>query len=104
MVISVQTFNLSEVLGGGRPTLPLRQLLDRLRDPGDPGNWWIFALLLATLIPSLTNLLVGALSLTRGVPGVSALLLRFMPEASAVPTFDRTWIAAVLTAQCYIRC
>jgi hypothetical protein len=32
-------------------------------------------------------------------PGVSTLLLRFMPVGVAVPTFERTWIAAVLTAQ-----
>jgi hypothetical protein len=53
----------------------------------------------ATLIPGVTNLLIGSLSLTRGVPGVSQLLLRFMPVGTAVSAFDRTWLAAVLTAQ-----
>jgi hypothetical protein len=100
MVIGVQAFDLAAVLGGGPPTLPLAPLFAGIANhPGDPINWWIYAMLLATLIPSVTNLLIGALSLTRGVPGVSTLLLRFMPVGAAVPTFDRTWIAAVLTAQ-----
>jgi hypothetical protein len=67
--------------------------------PGDPVNWWVYALLLSTLIPSLINLVMASASLTRGVPGVSTLLLRSMPEGAAVLTWDRAWIAAVLTAQ-----
>lgn len=35
----------------------------------------------------------------RGVPGVSTLLLRSMPAGTAVPTFDRAWITAVLTGR-----
>jgi hypothetical protein len=74
------------VLGGGPPTLPLAQLFAGLGShPGDPVNCCVYAQLLATLIPSVTNLLVGSLSLTRGVPGVSTLLLRFMPVGAAVP-------------------
>ncbi len=100
MVVGVQTFDLAEFHGGAPPTLPLDPLLDQIAThPGDPVNWWLYALLLCTLMPSLTNLLIGAASLTRGVPGVSALLLRYMPVGHAVPTFDRTWIAAMLTAQ-----
>ena len=100
MVIGVQTFDLAATLGGGPPVLPLSPLFDGIAaHPGDPVNWWVYALLLSTLIPSVMNLLIGATSLTRGVPGLSALLLRSMPAARAVPTFDRAWIAAVLTAQ-----
>ena len=35
----------------------------------------------------------------RGVPGVSQLLLHFMPATKAVPAFDRAWLALVLTSQ-----
>ncbi len=56
-------------------------------------------MLLVTLIPSVTNLLIGSLSLTRGVPGVSTQLLRSMPVGSTVPPYNRAWNAAVLTAQ-----
>jgi hypothetical protein len=100
MVIGVQAFDLAATLGGAQPTLPLGPLFDGIANyPGDPVNWWVYALLLSTLIPSLINLLIGSVSLTRGVPGVSTLLLRFMPVGVAVPAFDRTWIATVLTCQ-----
>ena len=51
------------------------------------------------MIPSLINLVIGGASLLRGAPGLPALLLRFMPVGKAVPTFDRAWIALVLTLQ-----
>jgi hypothetical protein len=100
MVIGVQAFDLAATLGGATPTLPLRRLFYALAThPRDPVNWWLYAMLLATLIPSVTNLFIGSTSLTRGVPGVSTLLLRFLPAGVTVTAFDRTWIAAVLTAQ-----
>ena len=37
-----------------------------------------------------------------GVPGLPALLLRFMPAGKAVPSFDRQWLALVLTAQLFL--
>ena len=38
----------------------------------------------------------------RGIPGLPALLLRFMPGGKAVPAFDRTWLALVLTCQVFL--
>jgi hypothetical protein len=100
MVIGIQAFNLAATYGGCAPVLPLGPLFDGIAEhPGDPVNWWVYALLLSTLIPSLINLVMASASLTRGVPGVSTLLLRSMPEGAAVLTWDRAWIAAVLTAQ-----
>jgi hypothetical protein len=54
---------------------------------------------MSTLLPSLANLVIASGCLTRGLPGVSIWLLRSMPANAAVPTFERAWIAAVLTAQ-----
>jgi hypothetical protein len=45
------------------------------------------------------NLVIGGTSLVRGLPGVPALLLRFIPARGTVPKFDRAWIATVLAAQ-----
>jgi hypothetical protein len=45
------------------------------------------------------SLVIGGASLTRGLPGLPALLLRFMPANGPVPAFDRAWIATVLTLQ-----
>jgi hypothetical protein len=67
--------------------------------PGAPEYWWLYALLLSTMIPSLLNLFIGGTALMRAAPGLPQLLLRYMPAGRAVPIFDRAWVAFVLTAQ-----
>jgi len=100
MVVGVQAFNALAAYGGGAPVLALDQLFEGIAGhPTVPEYWWLYALLLSTMIPSLLNLVIGGTSLVRGVPGVPSLLLRFMPERSTVPRFERAWIATVLTAQ-----
>jgi hypothetical protein len=100
MVIGVQAFDGLAAHRGGRPILPLDALFDGIAaHPAEPEYWWLYALLLSTVIPSLINLMIGGASLLRGVPGVPSLLLRFMPDGEAVPAFDRAWIALVLTLQ-----
>ncbi len=100
MVIGVQTFDALAVHGGGYAVLPLTPLFDGIAaHPEAPEYWWVYALLLSTMIPSLVNLAIGGTALMRPVPGLSPALLHFMPAASGVPTYDRAWIAAVLTLQ-----
>jgi hypothetical protein len=67
--------------------------------PTAPEYWWIYALLLSTMIPSLINLVIGGTSLLRGLPGLPSLLLRKIPAQGNVLKWDRHWIATVLTAQ-----
>lgn len=100
MVLGVQTFDSLAVHGGGKPVLPLRPLFDGIAaHPANPEYWWVYVLLLSTMLPSLFNLVIGSTAVMRGLPGLSSLLLRFWPAGLAVPTYDRAWIAAVLTAQ-----
>jgi hypothetical protein len=100
MIIGVQAFDALAVHGSGTPVLPLTPLFDGLAvHPEAPEYWWIYALLLSTMIPSLVNLVIGGTALTRTVPGLPSLLLRSMPAGRAVPTFDRAWVAFVLTLQ-----
>jgi hypothetical protein len=113
MVIGVQTFDAVAVHGGGEPVLPLISgtiasglvpyripLLDRIAaHPEAPEYWWVYALLLSTMIPSLINLAIGGTALVRAVPGVPSLLLSFLPATGGVAAYDRAWIAAVLTLQ-----
>lgn len=102
MVVAVQAFDEVVTHAGGDPVLPLGPLFDGIaHTPGAPVNWWIYALLLATMSPSLINLMTGGASMIAGVPGLPSLLLRFMPEGKAVPVFDRTWLAIVLTLQTF---
>jgi hypothetical protein len=100
MVVGVQAFDALAVHGGGTQVLPLRPLFNGIdAHPSAPEYWWLYALLLSTMIPSLVNLVIGGTSLVRGLPGVPSLLLRFIPERGGVLKWDRHWIATVLTAQ-----
>jgi hypothetical protein len=105
MIIGVQAFDhLAEhSAGADARVLPLRKLFDGITaNPTAPEFWWVYALLLSTMIPSLINLMIGGTSLLRGVPGLPALLLRFMPASKSVATFDRVWLALVLTIQVFV--
>jgi hypothetical protein len=100
MVVGVQAYDALAVHGGGSPVLPLEPLFNGIAaHPSAPEYWWLYALVLSSMIPSLINLVIGGASLARGVPGLPSLLLRFMPERGGVLKWDRTWIAAVLTSQ-----
>ena len=80
--------------------MPLDELFDGISaHPSAPEYWWLYALLLSTMIPSRVNLIIGGASLVRGLPGVPSLLLRFIPERGGVLKWDRHWIAAALTTQ-----
>ncbi|NPU12050.1 hypothetical protein HL666_14860 [Bradyrhizobium sp. 83002] len=103
MVIGVQAFETVAVHSGGKPILPLREFFDGLVvRPSDPEHWWLYALLISSMIPSFANLAIGGIAFVRGVPGLPSVLLRFLPDGKAVPTFDRAWIALVLTAQAFL--
>lgn len=117
MVVAVQFFDEFAVRGGGQPVLPLiaaefsatgagatrTALFDGMAaHPAQPEYWWVYALLLSTLIPSLLNLAIGATSLLRGVPGLPVLLLKRLPATGHVASFDREWIALVLTGQIFL--
>ena len=100
MVIGVQAFDGLTERGGGKPVLPLGPLFDGIAaHPEAPEYWWVYALLLSTMIPSLVNLVIGGTALMRAVPGLPSLLLRYIPAGQAVPAFDRAWLALVLTLQ-----
>jgi hypothetical protein len=100
MVIGVQFFNAAGVHGDGKAVLPLDALFNGIAaNPWAPEYWWIYVLLVSTMIPSLVNLGIGWTSLLRGVPGLSSLLLRKIPAKGNVLKWDRAWIATVLTAQ-----
>jgi len=83
--------------------LPLDDLFNGIAaNPTAPEYWWVYAMLLSTMIPSLLNLMIGGASLLRGVPWVTAALLRAMPEHRAPRSFDQAWIALVLTEQVFL--
>jgi hypothetical protein len=100
MVVGVQAFDALAIHGGGTSVLPLEALFAGIAaHPSAPEYWWLYALLLSTMIPSLVNLVIGGTSLARGLPGLPGVLLRFMPDRGGVLKWERAWIAAVLTFQ-----
>ena len=79
-----------------------RHLLKALADPAQrtsPQYWWLYAMLFSTLIPSMANVALGALSVMRGIPGLHQRLAARMPARRAVLGSERLWIALVLAGQ-----
>jgi hypothetical protein len=104
MVIGVQAFDELAVHGGGEgaAVLPLPALFDGIgKNPGAPEYWWAYALLLSTMIPSLINLAISGMALSRGLPGLQRLLLLWTPEGRDVPEYKRPFVAAGLTLQMF---
>jgi hypothetical protein len=105
-VLSIQLFDdlVARSIGEGARVLPFDKLFDDIAaHPAAPEFWWVYAMLLSTMIPSLVNLMIGGASLMRGIPWVTKLLLHLMPvqfpARGVVPPQNRQWIAVLLTAQ-----
>ena len=105
MVLAIQAFDALALRGGGQAVLPLHTLLADLQaHPAEPEFWWIYALLLSTLLPSAVNAVVGCTSWLRSWGWLNARLLRQMParagarKAEAL-VYHRLQVACWLTAQ-----
>jgi hypothetical protein len=104
MVVGVQAFDELAVHGGGEKAavLPLPALFDGMaKNLAAPEYWWVYALLLSTMVPSLINLAIAGMALTRGIPRLGRILLQWIPEGKAVPEYKRQPAAIVLTAQMF---
>ena len=101
-VFAIQTFDDIAVLRAGAEAriLPLGDLFEGLeKRPGDPEYWWVWLTLFSTLIPSALNLCIAAASLMRGLPFLSAWILKRMPAHSAVRDNDRLLLVGALAGQ-----
>ena len=63
--------------------------LTALRQIRQRRNWWIYALLISTIIPSLVDLGIGGASLVRRAPGLPSVLLRRIPVGRLSPPTSR---------------
>jgi hypothetical protein len=103
MVVFVQAFDELAAYGGGAEVLPLGKLFDGIAaNPAAPEFWWVYALLLSTMLPSLFNLMIAWTSMLRGIPGLPRLLLPFIPDGKVAPIWERRWLALVLTGQLFV--
>ena len=104
-VLGAQAFETMALYAGGQKAriLPLEALFVSIRaDPAEPANWWVYAMLLSTMIPSLVNLAIGGASLLRGFPWITARVLAHMPERRAPAALHRQWMTLVLTMQVFL--
>ena len=93
---------IGRALAAASPFLPLDPLFDGIaKDPAAPEYWWVYALLLSTMIPSIINLAIGGMAFTRGIPWLARLLLQWIPEGKAVPEYKRQPAAIGLTIQMF---
>ncbi len=101
LILAIQTFGLMEKIGGGKATIVLGPLIEAFsQNPLSVEYWWIYALLISTMLPSIINLVVASASLLAGVPNFYSLVLRHLPRKhKAIPLVDRIWIVPLLTAQ-----
>jgi hypothetical protein len=96
-------FDGSEAHGGGKAVLPLDALFDGIAThPEAPEYWWVYALLLSSMIPSIINLAIGGMAFTRGIPWLSRLLLQWIPAERAVPEYKRQLAAIGMTVQLFV--
>ena len=98
MVVAVDAFNAVTVSAGGKNVFDLVGTLNGLADPkrrSEPEYWWLYATLFSTLIPSIINVAVGALSVIRGVPGLHRMVAGAMMPGRGVLGAN-LWMAPAL--------
>lgn len=96
LIISVLVFNCAANCAcvGNDVQLDVAGLLYGIQShPLDSGFWWAYALVGTTLLPSITNLMIGGASTTSGIPWLSNILLDSMPKDNSPPIHDRIWMA-----------
>ena len=98
----LQLLNAAIIAGGGNVALNVTGLLEQLRvDPASPAVWWVYVTIFTTFIPSLCNLVIGGLSLLRGIPYLSPWAARqFLPVSPVdIGGLQRTLAIGFFTLQ-----
>ena len=100
MVVAVDAFNAVTFYAGGTVLIfDLEGTLKGLNDPGrrsEPEYWWIYATLFSTLIPSIINVAIGALSIMRGWGWFHRLVAGKMTPGRAMVLADAIWVVPIL--------
>lgn len=98
MLLAVQAFEYV----GGTPILGVKKVLNDLADPEmrtHPEYWWLYATLFSTLIPSIINVAIGALSIMRGSGGFHRYVAAKMPAGQAMLLADALWAVPLLALE-----
>jgi hypothetical protein len=95
MVFAVDLF----VVAGRTKIIDVDATLTALADPAqrvESQYWWIYATLFSTLIPSILNVTVAALSLMRGAPSFHRLVAAKMRPGKPMMEIHLIWMPAAL--------
>jgi hypothetical protein len=98
MVFAVDLF---EVVGRAK-IIDVNATLMALADPWQRGQtqyWWIYATLFSTLIPSVLNMTVAALSLMRGVPWFHKRVAAAMRPGKSMMEIHLSWMPGALALE-----
>ncbi len=98
MLLAVQAFEYV----GGTQVLGVEKVLNDLADPvmrTHPEYWWIYTTLFSTLIPSIINVAIGALSIMRGSGGFHRYIAAKMPAGQAMLLADALWAVPLLALE-----
>ncbi len=102
MLLAVQLFDTLAVNAGGTPILGVEKVLNDLADREmrtHPEYWWLYATLFSTLIPSIINVAIGALSIMRGSSGFHRYVAAKMPAGQAMLLADALWAVPLLALE-----
>ncbi len=103
--LGIQAFDTMAWFGGGPNAriLPLETLFDGIHaNPTAPEYWWVYVMLVSTMIPSLVNLTIGTTSMLRGITPIRRWLLARMPATAAPSHTDRALMTTVLSLQVFL--
>ncbi len=100
VLFAVQAFNTMTIIGGGEIFLIPTDYLVAFGDPEQrwkPQYYWVYIMLFSTMIPSMCNVVIGLMSISRGF----APLYRFIesqkiPTREAVPAANRMLFAPLI--------
>jgi hypothetical protein len=100
-IVTVVAVDLFEVVGRSK-FIDVAGVLDALADPvqrRDTQYWWIYATLFSTLIPSVLNMTVAALSLMRGVPWFHKRVAAAMRPGKPMMDIHLSWMPGALALE-----
>lgn len=105
MIGFLEWLNVLSAAGGGNPVFDIRGLIEILKtNPDNPSVWWIYVTVFTTFVPSMVNLVLGGLSVIRGLPGLTPWVSRqiLTTDIASISEFRRWAAAAWLSLQLVI--
>lgn len=101
LVAYISGLNIANTLSGWPAIFEPGILIETIRtDPANPSAWWVYLMILTALLPSISNLVIGGLSVIRGLPFIGLMVAGILPKDPIELTINRRfWGSIFLTLQ-----